>query len=151
MDRKRLFVFVLIVFLIGSVASTMGCLDSPEQTVEDFYNAIEMEDEEAIEEALHENSPLQILFVDFIGLWDIEDVEVEEKSVEEIAEEQVVLSMFEDPKEIEEYIEMALEEAGLAEEDDEFAVVEVTLTLDGEEAVFTHVLVEDEGEWKIFV
>jgi len=151
--ERKLLLGLAVLLLVGSFVFTAGCLDrGPERTVDDFYNAIEMEDNETVDEVLHENSPLQGLFVEFIGVWDITVEEVEQKSIEELSEEHLLLDLFvDDPDELEDYLEMMFEETGLTEEDERYTFVEATITINGEQVTYTHILVEDDQTWQIFI
>ncbi|WGI18102.1 hypothetical protein [Methanonatronarchaeum sp. AMET-Sl] len=150
---RKTWVVLLVLLLVGAGVFVAGCItDRPEDTVESFYLAIEEEDSERFEELLHEASPLQPEFIEVLGFLNVTVDEIEEITLEEVKQDTPLLDyFFDDPEEFEQYIDMALNETGLTEEDEEYAIVTATITIGNEEITVQHILIEQNDEWKIYI
>jgi len=145
MAKRRQFIAGVVTVGTVSVAGCTGILGgSPEGAVEQYFEAGQEGDVEAMNEVLHPESDIYPIEEDDVTDGDITFVDAEEISPSELVER---FELFDDEEDVEEELQDAEDEVGA----DNVAIVWVTFEEDGEEEEFPFFVVEDDGDWKLLL
>lgn len=135
-----------------SVTGAAGCLGSdggdPESTVESYFEAVDDNDADAVDELVHDEAPTSHSEEDLASIGGVRIIEIEQRPIEDIVEE---LDHYDDPDAIVEFEEHERDRLDEEHGFSEFAYVYFqVMPGDGpvEEEYFP--VVRDGGEWYIW-
>jgi len=144
MVNRRQFIAGVVTVGTVSVAGCTSILGGPEDAVEQYFDAAQEGDVEAMNEVLHPEASSYPHDEDDVIDEEMTLVDVEEVSPEELVEQ---VEWAEDQEAVEGELEGIEEEFGA----DDVAIVWVTFEEDGEEQEFPVFAAEDDGDWKVVI